>query len=328
MSDDRERDLHPWPDNPYKGLSYYTSGDVGLFAGRTSEVRACARMIADENTKVLLLHGPTGCGKSSFIRAGLIPFLESEVRRFQFLRTFDANNVSALFVRCTDAPLERLSEILFDWGSGPLRIQTPDSLQLDIPISKILGAAKHRGAFIEENSNSVANLISILRQASELLPRTTVLIFDQGEEVFTLSAEQSQQKRLFFDFLTTFSSTPIAFSIIVALRKEYFADFFEELEARKYNSTSVKSFPLKEMTREQLVAAIRVPTRGSVSEKYLQGRQQPRAYYNVVFEEGLPEAIAASLIRANTEGGILPVLQITCERLYAKADQRRQGIFR
>lgn len=326
MREDKERDQdHPWPDNPYKGLSYYTSGDVGLFAGRTSEVRACARIIADDSTKVLLLHGPTGCGKSSFIRAGLIPFLESEVRRFQFLRTFDANNLSALFVRCTDAPLERLSEILFDWGSGPLRIQTPDSEPLEIPIAEILGTTKERRAFIDDNSTSVSSLISTLRRASELLPRTTVLIFDQGEEVFTLSAEQSRQRKLFFDFLTEFSSTPMAFSIIVALRKEYFADFSTELGDRKFSAASVKYFALREMTREQLVAAIKVPTRDSVAKKYLQGRQQPRDYYNVAFEEGLPEVIADSLILANTEGGVLPVLQITCERLYAKADQRRQG---
>ena len=51
------------------------------------------------------------------------------------------------------------------WGSGPLRIQTPDSEPLEIPIAEILGTTKERRAFIDGNSNSVSNLISILRRA-------------------------------------------------------------------------------------------------------------------------------------------------------------------
>src|SRR4051812_49164345 len=103
-----------WPQNPYKGLSFYTSTDSGLFGAREADVRASARIIGEEETKVLLLHGTTGCGKSSFLRAGLIPYLESSVGRFQFLRSYDATDVKALFIRCTEAPLDRLCETLYD----------------------------------------------------------------------------------------------------------------------------------------------------------------------------------------------------------------------
>ena len=44
-----------WPDNPYKGLSFYTSIDAALFGGRAADVRACARIVWDEQTRVLLL---------------------------------------------------------------------------------------------------------------------------------------------------------------------------------------------------------------------------------------------------------------------------------
>jgi Novel STAND NTPase 1 len=77
-----------WPNNPYKGLSYYTPVDTGLFGARDRDVQLCAQLVAEEDLKVLLLHGTTGCGKSSFLRAGLIPYLESTVGGFQFLRTF------------------------------------------------------------------------------------------------------------------------------------------------------------------------------------------------------------------------------------------------
>src|SRR5262249_48863828 len=78
-----------WPAIPYKGLSFYTPEDATLFAGRHRDVRDCARLLTRDRTKVLLLQGRSGNGKSSFLRAGLIPYLESKVPVFSFLREFD-----------------------------------------------------------------------------------------------------------------------------------------------------------------------------------------------------------------------------------------------
>jgi hypothetical protein len=60
-----------WPTLPYKGLGYYAEEDASLFAGRDKDVVVCAAKLAEWKIRLLLLHGSTGCGKSSFLRAGL-----------------------------------------------------------------------------------------------------------------------------------------------------------------------------------------------------------------------------------------------------------------
>ena len=73
-----------WPREPYKGLSYYNPEDELLFAGRESDIDDCVGFLAELRTRTLIVHGRTGCGKSSFLRAGLIPALESRVTDLSF----------------------------------------------------------------------------------------------------------------------------------------------------------------------------------------------------------------------------------------------------
>jgi hypothetical protein len=320
-----DRSTVSWPNNPYKGLSYYTPVDAGLFGARGREIQACAHIVSEGDLKVLLLHGTTGCGKSSFLRAGLIPYLESTVGGFQFLRTFDATDVKSLFIRCTEAPLHRLCEVLYDWGDTPFRIDLPEEGPKDISLKGIRGTAETREAFVDKNATSVENLVEVLRHVGDLLPRTVVLVIDQGEEVLTLDQQgKKSNRRNFFDFLIAFGKATIDLKIIVALRKEYFGDFFPELDSRRYNRNKLRAFQLQELTNEQLIEAVKIPTSRNVRAKYLQGRKQPGEHYNFEFEPGLPEQIVSDLQKTKTSGGILPALQITCERLYRIAKNREQ----
>jgi hypothetical protein len=266
-----------WPESPYKGLSFYTPEDVALFGGRQADIRECARLLARERTKVLLLQGKTGCGKSSFLRAGLIPFLEAEVRRFQFFRQFDVSRTKAFFIRCTDEPLLRLSERLYDWGKEPFLIEPSDSESLQIDPTEIRGDAKDRTAFVEKNGTSVDNLLVVLRAMHNLLPKTLILVIDQGEEILTLNQNKAGllARKLFFDFIAAFSVTSLDLKLVIALRSEYIGEFFDELERRQYNREQLAHFLLKELSEEQLVGAIKIPTSNNIPRKYLQGRRQP-----------------------------------------------------
>ena len=58
---------------PYRGLAVYEPADAGLFHGRSAAVRALtARLRA---TRLVVVSGPSGVGKSSVVRAGLVPEL-------------------------------------------------------------------------------------------------------------------------------------------------------------------------------------------------------------------------------------------------------------
>ncbi len=71
----QNREKDNWPVRPYKGLSSYGPEDAPLFAGRTADVELCADLLASRSIRIMILQGVTGCGKTSFLRAGLIPYL-------------------------------------------------------------------------------------------------------------------------------------------------------------------------------------------------------------------------------------------------------------
>ena len=59
-------DLPPLPDDPYRSLAYYDRQDRALFAGRDDDVERFATLLDDADTRILVLHGESGVGKSSF----------------------------------------------------------------------------------------------------------------------------------------------------------------------------------------------------------------------------------------------------------------------
>ncbi len=58
---------------PYRGLLPYDSGDADSFFGREVDVAACLRRLRDSG--VLAVVGPSGVGKSSLVRAGVVAAL-------------------------------------------------------------------------------------------------------------------------------------------------------------------------------------------------------------------------------------------------------------
>ncbi len=63
---DAEPEAHPYP-----GLASFTEADSGRFFGREAEVEALWEKLRRQ--KLLALIGPSGVGKSSFLRAGVLP---------------------------------------------------------------------------------------------------------------------------------------------------------------------------------------------------------------------------------------------------------------
>jgi WD40 repeat protein len=76
----------PLPDYPYRPLLPYESEDRPLFTGREDDTVRCASLLDEAAAPGLILHGPAGVGKSSFLRAGLVPHLETEAVGYLALR--------------------------------------------------------------------------------------------------------------------------------------------------------------------------------------------------------------------------------------------------
>ena len=60
-------------ENPYKGLNPFLESDAVDFHGRDRLVQELVDELTDPGRTVLAVVGPSGSGKSSVVRAGLIP---------------------------------------------------------------------------------------------------------------------------------------------------------------------------------------------------------------------------------------------------------------
>src|ERR1700733_16254071 len=61
-------------ESPYAGLSSFQESDAGKFFGRNREIAAMVTRIRDQ--PLMAVVGSSGVGKSSFIRAGIVPALQ------------------------------------------------------------------------------------------------------------------------------------------------------------------------------------------------------------------------------------------------------------
>src|SRR6476659_1839306 len=105
-----ERRSLGWPTHPYRGLNFFTADDSLLFGEREEETEDCFRLVSKLRTRMLLLHGRSGTGKSSFLRAGILPQLKDQ-EIVVTLPAVRAKNDS-LVIRCTSDPVARIAVAL------------------------------------------------------------------------------------------------------------------------------------------------------------------------------------------------------------------------
>ncbi len=74
--------------NPFRGLNAYTEEDAEVYFGREELVNQIKQAAQEFN--VLIISGESGSGKTSLIRAGLIPQLETQVETIVFDTTVNA----------------------------------------------------------------------------------------------------------------------------------------------------------------------------------------------------------------------------------------------
>ncbi|MGH9889722.1 MAG: serine/threonine protein kinase, partial [bacterium] len=86
-------------ESPYAGLSSFQENDAGKFFGRNREVAAMVTRIRDR--PLMAVVGSSGVGKSSFVRAGLVPALKRSGETWE-----------TLVIRPGRSPLESLGAVI------------------------------------------------------------------------------------------------------------------------------------------------------------------------------------------------------------------------
>jgi hypothetical protein len=150
---------------PYAGLSSFQEADSARFFGRTQETMALVTRLRAE--PMIAVVGSSGSGKSSFIRAGVVPALKHSGEAWQ-----------VVVVRPARRPLEVLVDAL---------LQLTDSAQ---DLATDLAA---REGLLERLRHEPGYAGAALRAHARRTGRRVLLFIDQFEELYTQVADHAER---------------------------------------------------------------------------------------------------------------------------------------
>jgi hypothetical protein len=316
--------IHAWPQWPYRGLDYYREADAPLFGGRTSDIKNCASLLLGFGVKVLLLQGSSGSGKSSFIRAGLIPFLKQTTRTDHRHQSFFLSSQASV-IRCTTDPLGEIGRALmlafeqespFTEGFDGLRVPMAQSTREEI-------REMVRRAIDGPRIQAHEALVDALALLASDLPGRLIVILDQAEEVLTRSDGTSRSSddaaNGLFRFLEDVYLRNVDVRIIVSLRTEFYGRFRDELAisdnrfGHKASRGGVEPYLLRPLRDPKaLKEIVLAPT-------------EPDKPYNFSMDERLAGRIVRDLLN-QLPSSVTPALQVVCASLYMGLDRQKRRI--
>jgi tetratricopeptide (TPR) repeat protein len=259
--------LPPEPgEPPFQGLQYFDEKDADRFFGREKLIaKIVGRLV---NTRFLTIIGASGSGKSSVVRAGVIPAL----RRAE---------------RLADGSLPPT-----DSGQWDIRILTPSAHPLDSLAASLTRDSESVSALtaLRADLMQAPNALSLIarRVLAQNDKNHLLLVIDQFEEIFT-QCRQDDERRAFIENLLhavdSADSQPI--SILLTLRADFYTQLAFQDSLRELVSQNQEF--IGAMSRDELTRAI----------------LQPAALGNWKVQEGLVEVILDDL---GNEPGALPLL--------------------
>jgi WD40 repeat protein len=185
----------PEPENPYKGLRAFQQADAADFFGRESLLERLLARLAEggDYRRFLAVVGPSGSGKSSVVKAGLIPALQ---------RGRLPGSESWFIIEMVPGidPLEELEAALLRVAVNP-----PDSLLRQLNEDE-------RG---------------LVRAVKRILPddeTELLLVIDQFEELFTLVDDEGLRTRFMNAIIAAVLDPRSRTRVIITLR----ADFYDK----------------------------------------------------------------------------------------------------
>ena len=198
---DYELDLPPAPDlteenNPYKGLSSYEQGDNKLFFGRTDLIKELQQQVEKQPFTVVL--GASGTGKSSLVKAGLLPTL-NEKKTNKSAQEDDTSQTSSWFI-----------------PKNILRPGTnPATALRNLLITELPGIRPER----KEGASVVTGLIGQWRKKNS--GQKLLLVIDQFEEIITLCQEETEREEFIFELMDALEEHSEVLRIVLTLRSDF-----------------------------------------------------------------------------------------------------------
>jgi WD40 repeat protein/DNA-binding winged helix-turn-helix (wHTH) protein len=232
-----------WKKNsPFRSLTVFELEDAWLFFGRQAETADLLARLA--HSLALAMVGNSGSGKSSLLRAGLIP----AVRAGRFPRangssgTLPGESWRIAVVRPSAAPFDYLAEVLPGQLAPELSVKEQAEFIADCR-EKLPGGG-------EALRNAVSALVFAATDKTDQAGTRVLLVVDQFEELFTLTAKPEVRDRYIDGLLAAArldSSLPV--HLVLALRADFYGHCLDHPGLSRCLETS---FNLGSMTPEQM----------------------------------------------------------------------------
>ena len=279
---------------PYQGLASFQPADARWFFGRTALTDRLAAMAtaAGADGRPLMLVGASGSGKSSLLRAGLIPRLIGPDSTAGATGTDSAHGTGGAS-GAGGRPGRSRQLALLTPGRRPLAALAGQLAQLTWG-EAAGGEGQQSGSWLEtalrDDPAAAAGLLPVRDPAEQ-----PVIVADQFEEVFT-DCPDEDERRAFIWSLCALSGRAV---VAIALR----ADFYEH--ALRYPQLSAalqdRQVVLGPMSPSQVRSAILGPAR-------LAGLTVADGLVELLLSDLAPRAASRSLDADAHEAGALPLL--------------------
>jgi WD40 repeat protein/DNA-binding XRE family transcriptional regulator len=178
--------------SPYKGLFYFDESDSDLFFGREKLTASLVQRLfsgLEAGHRFLTVIGASGSGKSSLVRAGLIPAL-------------------------------RWRQESSGW---PVYVMSPTAHPLEA-LAETLNGSVSKQAMIKEFASTAQGLHNFLdRMANISGSEHALLVIDQFEELFTLCRNETEQHAFVENVLTAALQPNGRTIVLIAMRADFYA---------------------------------------------------------------------------------------------------------
>ena len=261
---------------PYRGLNAFNEEDNAIFFGRQKTIDEMVERFGQE--RFMAVVGPSGSGKSSIVRAGLLPSLRKGMVK---------NNQDWVFIPIfvpSSRPLANLLVALNHAGNeSPTDMDQPADQGESLAITD-----DETAAFLVDSTH-------LLKEVQQRFNKDIILSIDQFEEIFTL-CDNSIERQAFVENLITFSSAQAAnHHVIVTMRVDFESKLalYPELQQLFEKNT----FRLTPLTASDLRQAI----------------EEPARQIGLKFDDGLIDNLLNDILG---EPAALPLLQFTLLKLW------------
>ena len=234
--------------NPYPGLRPFRIEEDYLFFGREQQTGELLRLL--RKNRFLAVVGASGSGKSSLVRAGLVPALHRGT--MEALGT----NWEITVSRPGGAPLTNLARAFCD--ADLYDSEDPES------VPRIVATLRH----------STQGLVDAYNE-SDLDHETNLLVvIDQFEELFRFArddVERRDESWAFARLLLEASASPLPIYVVVTMRSDYLGECSQIRDLAE--AVNAGEYLIPRLNRDQLRSAIEGPARvggGAITKRLVQ----------------------------------------------------------